>query len=182
MGKKQIIYYSLLAFPLGFLTIPIYIYLPSFYNDNFNISLQNIGLILLISRAFDAIIDPILGIFSDRYQHFKKQIIVISAPFLGIGFILVFHPLTTQNITLWIFCSLFITYFLFSLIQINYQSLAVEIGGDYNQKTRIVALREAFGVIGIIFASIAPTFLFFYFTEIKSFLFIGIFYFFVIKK
>ena len=179
--NKQITYYSLLAFPLSFLAMPIYIYLPNFYVNNFAISLQSIALILLVSRVFDAVLDPFLGLVGDRYQNYKKHIVAFSAPILGISFIFLFHPLALQNIALWLFISLFITYFFFSLIQINYQSLAVNFSDEYNLKTKIIALRESVGVVGIIFASTAPSLLFLYFSEVKSFLIIGIFYFVIIS-
>ncbi|MES2678219.1 MAG: MFS transporter [Pseudomonadota bacterium] len=174
--NQQIICYSLLAFPLAFLAMPIYIYLPNFYVNNFAISLQSIALVLLISRVFDAVLDPFLGIVGDKYSHFKRKIIAFSAPILGIAFIFLFHPFANSNLAWWLFISLFITYFFFSLIQINYQSLAVGFSEDYNLKTKIIAIREAIGVVGIIFASTAPALLFLYFSEVKSFLIIGIFY------
>ena len=180
-STKQIIFYSLLAFPLSFLAMPIYIYLPNFYVNNFTISLSSLALLLLVSRVLDAILDPFLGILGDKYQNYKRHIIAFSAPILGISFIFLFHPLANQNIALWLFISLFITYFFFSLIQINYQSLAVGFSEDYNLKTKIIALRESLGVMGIIFASVAPSLLFLYFSEVKSFLIIGIFYFFLIS-
>lgn len=179
--KREIICYSLLAFPLAFLAMPIYIYLPNFYVNNFVISLQSVALVLLISRVFDAVLDPLLGIFSDKYPELKRKIIAFLAPILGISFIFLFHPLASSNLSWWLFISLFITYFFFSLIQINYQSLAVNFSEDYNLKTKIIAIREAVGVLGIIFASTAPALLFLYFTEVKSFLIIGIFYFLLIS-
>ncbi len=173
----QIINYSLLAFPLSFLTIPIYLYLPNYYANNFAISLSNIGLILLISRLLDAISDPILGFLSDKYSLLKRKIIIIALPFLAIAFIFLFYPLILDNIAIWLFVNLFITYLLFSLVQINYQSLAVEFSSNDSLKTKIVAFRETFGVLGIVFASIMPSLLFLYFSEINSFLIIGFGYF-----
>ncbi len=181
LNQTQIIYYSLLAFPLAFLAMPIYIYLPNFYVNNFTISLQSIALVLLISRAFDALLDPFLGIFSDKYPRLKRKIVAFLAPILGISFIFLFHPLDSFNLSWWLFISLFITYFFFSLIQINYQSLAVNFSNDYNLKTKIIAIRESVGVMGIIFASTTPALLFLYFTEVKSFLIVGVFYFLLIS-
>ena len=89
--------------------MPIYIYLPNFYVNNFAISLQSIALILLVSRVFDAVLDPFLGLVGDRYQNYKKHIVAFSAPILGISFIFLFHPLALQNIALWLFISLFIS-------------------------------------------------------------------------
>jgi GPH family glycoside/pentoside/hexuronide:cation symporter len=176
INTQKIICYAILAFPLAFLAMPIYIYLPNFYVNNFAISLQSVALVLLISRIFDAFLDPFLGIIGDKYSHLKTKIIAFSAPILGIAFIFLFYPSASSNLSWWLFICLFITYFFFSLIQINYQSLAVGFSDNYNLKTKIIAIREAIGVMGIIFASTAPALLFLYFSEVKSFLIIGIFY------
>ena len=176
LSTKKIIPYALLALPLSFATLPIYIYLPQFYAQNFAINLQQIGLILLACRLLDAFFDPLLGIFSDKYSHLKKKIIFFSAPILGVSFLMLFAPQTGFNIGVWLFFSLFATYFFFSLIQINYQSLALSLSDNYNQKTKIVAMREGFGVAGIILASIAPAILLNYFSSPKTFLILGVFH------
>lgn len=176
MPNKKIIPYALLALPLSFATLPIYIYLPQFYAQNFAINLQQIGLILLACRLLDAFFDPLLGIFSDKYSHLKKRLIFFAAPILGVSFLLLFAPQPNFNINLWLFFSLFATYSCFSLIQINYQSLALSLSSNYHQKTRIVAMRESFGVAGIILASIAPAILLNYFSPPKTFFILGIFH------
>jgi Na+/melibiose symporter-like transporter len=180
LSTKKIILYALLALPLSFATLPIYIYLPQFYAQNFAINLQQIGLILLACRLLDAFFDPLLGIFSDKYSHLKKKMIFFSAPILGVSFLMLFAPQTGFNIGFWLFFSLFATYFFFSLIQINYQSLALSLSDNYNQKTKIVAMREGFGVAGIILASIAPAILLNYFSSPKTFLILGVFHLLVI--
>lgn len=173
---KKIIPYALLALPLSFATLPIYIYLPQFYAQNFAINLQQIGLILLACRLLDAFFDPLLGIFSDKYSHLKKGLIFFTAPILGVSFLMLFAPQPNFNISLWLFFSLFATYFSFSLIQINYQSLALSLSDNYNQKTKIVAMRESLGVAGIILASVAPAILLNYFSSPKTFLILGVFH------
>lgn len=172
--NREIFSYSLLALPLSFMTLPVYIYLPQFYANNYVISLQTIGIILLLCRVFDALQDPLLGLLSDKFSHLKKRIILFSAPLLGFSFLLLFSP-ASSNITLWLFVSLILTYTFFSIIQINYQSFALNLSSDYNLKTKIVSMRESFGVVGIIIASIAPAILFNYFSPQKSFLILAIF-------
>ena len=42
LSRKNLILYSTLAFCLAFIGLPMYIYLPSFYHDNFSIKLETI--------------------------------------------------------------------------------------------------------------------------------------------
>lgn len=181
IDNKSLISYSLLAFCLSFVGLPIYIYLPSYYADNFDVSLQSIAVILLITRLFDTIQDPVIGVMSDKFSSIRKSIICYLSPFLGIAFLLLFCPLESFDIKLWLTGLLIITYSLFSIIYINYQSYAVNLTDDYYLKTKIISYRETSFILGIIFAAAAPSILFKYFSEINSFLIIGVIYFILIS-
>ena len=58
--------YALPAFPLAIILFPAYAILPSFYASHTRIPLATIGIILLASRLFDAVIDPFIGYLSDN--------------------------------------------------------------------------------------------------------------------
>lgn len=176
MKNKSLISYAFLAFPLAFIGLPIYIYLPNFYNRNFNISLQEVATILFFSRLFDAMLDPFIGFFSDRSSALKKKIITFSAIGLGLSVLLLFSPPSFFGIKTTLILSLILTYSLFSIIWINHQSLVVSFSKDYNEKTKIIALRETFFICGIILASILPSILQQFFSETESFKIIGFFY------
>lgn len=182
INNKQIAIYGLMAFPLAFLTIPIYIYLPNYYANNFAISLKTIGLVLLLSRFLDALLDPLIGFCGDKYYQFKKIFIVGASLLSGIVFVILFNLPIEQNFAFWLFVILLINYFLFSLIQINYQSLAVDLSEEESTKNKIIIIRESCGVLGIIVASILPSLLNLYLQETTSFLVLGIFYFLVITS
>jgi GPH family glycoside/pentoside/hexuronide:cation symporter len=176
INNKNLISYSLLAFCLSFIGLPIYIYLPNYYADNFAVSLKTMAIILLVTRLVDTIQDPIFGIVSDKLPHLKKKIICFFSPLLGVSFLLLFHPLSTSNIELWLTISLIATYSIFSIIYINYQSYAVAFSNDYHLKTKIISYREVSFILGIIFAAASPAILFKYFSETNSFFLIGLVY------
>ena len=176
ISKKNLVSYSLLAFCLSFIGLPIYVYLPNYYADNFAIDLKTIAIILLITRLIDTIQDPIFGIISDKFSHLKRKIVCYSSPFLGISFLLLFYPIGNVDINLWLVIFLILTYSIFSLIYINYQSYAISLSQDYHFKTKIISYREISFILGIICATVAPAYLFKFFSEINSFLIIGLFY------
>ena len=178
-SNKNLLSYSLLAFCLAFIGLPIYIYLPNYYANNFNLDLKVIAGILFITRLVDTIQDPIFGIISDKFSYLKKKIILFTCPFLGISFLFLFYPLDFLSLNLWLIIFLILTYSFFSLIYINYQSYAVSLSKDYNVKTKIIAFREIFFITGIIFAASTPAILTNFFGEVRSFFFIGIGYFFL---
>jgi Na+/melibiose symporter-like transporter len=177
INNKKLISYSLLGFCLAFMGLPLYIYLPNYYHDNFNISLQNIAIIIFATRLIDTIQDPIFGFFSDKYSHLKRNIIFYLSPLMGLSFLLLFYPLNIINIHLWLIITLIITFSLFSVVYINYQSYAVAFSDDYHIKTKIIAYREVSFISGIIFAALIPALLFKIFDERFSFFIVGITYF-----
>lgn len=149
--------YSFLGFPLAFFGIPIYIFLPKFMHQYYGLELTFIGAILFFSRIFDAVFDPYLGHFSDKYNLTQKTFIISIAIFLSISFNLFFY--LPNNINLEYQYLLFavnsiISYILFSLIYINYYNLATSIK-NISQNT-ISARRELMVFLGIIFASSSP--------------------------
>ena len=176
MITKNINSYSIYAISMAFIGLPIYIYLPDYYNKNFNLSLQFLAAILLISRLIDALQDPIFGLLSDKYAKNRKKTIAYLSPFLGLSFLCLFNPPASTNITIWLTCFLIITYSIFSMIYINYTAYAVAISNDYHFKTKIISLREIYFILGIIIAAVMPAILFNYYSEIESFLIMGIFY------
>ena len=181
MNNSKIISYSLLAFCLAFIGLPIYIYIPSYYADNFALSLESIALIILCTRLFDAVSDPLIGALSDKFIKFRKKIICYIAPLLGLSFLLLFYPIGFLTIETWLSVFMILTYTLFSIIYINYQAYAVNLTDDYHIRTKIISFREVAFIIGIIIASLAPTVLNIFYNEIDSFLTIGVCYFFVIS-
>ena len=177
ISNKNLISYSLLAFCLSFMGLPLYIYLPNYYADNFGVTLQNIAIILFVTRLIDAVQDPIFGIFSYKYSYLKRKIICYLSPFMGLSFLLLFYPLDIINIHLWLIIFLVISFSLFSAVYINYQSYSVAFSEDYHTKTKIIAYREFAFISGIIFAALIPAILFKIFDEVTSFLIVGISYF-----
>ena len=78
--------YSLIAVPLSFVGLPLYIHIPKFYYDFYEVELQNLGMILLLLRLTDAFLDPFIGYVSDRNQANLKQIMILGGILLIIGF------------------------------------------------------------------------------------------------
>ena len=58
-------FYGLLALPLSFVALPMYVNLPHAYATHYAVPLTTLGLVLLISRLLDAFIDPWMGRISD---------------------------------------------------------------------------------------------------------------------
>ena len=55
--------------------LPIYIYAPKYYADNYGVSLTALGAILFGLRLFDVVQDPVLGWISERLTNGKAELL-----------------------------------------------------------------------------------------------------------
>lgn len=169
-GKKptisQLFFYGALAFPLAFVGLPIYLHAPDFYAVELQQSVASLGAVLLTLRLIDALQDPVIGSLSDRFHHQRGAILALGATMLGAGFWMLFHPLT-DHILIWFGASILICTTGFSIVSINFQSLGGLWQAESSERTRITAHREAYGLIGLLVAAIAP-FILFEFTDRRT--------------
>ncbi len=160
----NILKYSLLAFPLAFAGIPIYLHAPDYYSANLGLKIEIIGFSLLFLRLFDAILDPVIGRISDHYFMWRDKIIYIGSFFLISGFWMIFHPISL-NILIWFCLSIFFCTLGFSIIAINLQAFGGLWDVPRERVTTVIATREFIGLIGLLVSAITPTVLYFYYGE-----------------
>ncbi len=164
-GAADGLRYGSLGFPLAFCALPLYVLLPNLYAREFGIPLATLGAILLGSRLFDALTDPLLGQLSDRlYAKSFRAVFVsgaLAAIFLGLGFWFIFFPPWHGQLHLLIGLGvlLVITYAAYSALAICHQSWGAMLGGDEAQRSRIVAWREGLGLAGVVLAAVIPSLL-----------------------
>ena len=146
--------YGILAIPLAFLGLPLYIYLPTFYVSEVGVNVALVGLVLFISRALDMFADPFIGRVSDKYIK-KRYLIFIGSIILLFGFYFLTHPNENSNaIYLLLFSTL--TYIGWSLISIPYLSLNAKLGEDYHHNTKLSFSREVCTILGVLIALLLP--------------------------
>lgn len=154
--RRDLLKYAILAFPLAFAGLPIYVHAPDFYATQFNQSLITIGLILLFLRVIDAVQDPFIGMISDKYHIHRSKIMMVGMALLAGGFFMIFHP--SQNyILIWFALSVFLCTTGFSIVTINLQASGGLWSVDTHQRTRVSSWREGVGLIGLLVASVTPT-------------------------
>ena len=156
--RRVLLQYGVLALPLAFAGLPVYVHAPDFYARELQLSLVSIGLVLLGLRLVDALQDPLIGSISDRFAHRRRLIIQLGAVLLAGGFWMIFHPLQSAPLA-WFTASIFLCTTGFSIVSINLNTL----GGLWRvlpeQRTRVTGWREAFGLCGLLAAAALPGFL-----------------------
>lgn len=140
--------------------LPLYVHLPKFYGDYLGIDLALLGGVLLALRLADGVIDPLLGVLSDRGGA-RKRWLAFAAPLLSLGMVGLFQPLPRGGpaLVVWLATMLAIVYLGFSMATINHNAWGAELSTDPVERTRITALRESLALCAVVIAAALPSFL-----------------------
>src|SRR5512139_2719146 len=93
LSARALAAYSLFALPLTMMALPVYVLVPPFYATTTGLALSTIGAVLLATRVLDAFVDPLLGAWVDRSRGLYLRPLLIAAPVLAAGYVLLFSPL-----------------------------------------------------------------------------------------
>src|ERR1700742_2164397 len=77
-GEKQsglrLTAFASLGIPLAAVFLPLGVYLPPFYATTMGLGLGTVGLVFMLSRLWNALCDPLIGLLSDHTQtHFGRR-------------------------------------------------------------------------------------------------------------
>ncbi len=157
LGYPALFAYGLFGMPLAMAALPLYVHLPKFYGDHLGVPLAALGVLLLVLRLADGVLDPMLGAWSDRAPS-RKRLIGLAVPLLAIGMAALFAPQVDGHgpLLVWLGVALAVVYFAFSLATINHSAWGAELSFDAVERTRITAVREGLALVGVVVASVAP--------------------------
>ena len=120
------------------------------------------GTVILISKVYDAITDPLEGVLSDRTRTAlgrRRPYLLAGIPLVFLTFFGLFYPtnLASESAR---FGFVIFTYLCFStvvsLVMLNYNALQAEITLDYNERTSLSSIRIAFSTLSSIVAALVP--------------------------
>ena len=150
--------YALPAFALAVPTIPVYIYLPTFYADSLGLGLSITGAVLLLARVTDVITDPLIGLVSDRLSSRwgrRKPWIATGAILCGLALAQLMMPGDSVSPAYLAFWAVLL-YLGWTMVAIPYNAWGAELSNDYHQRARITGAREAAMIFGILIAGSLP--------------------------
>jgi len=131
----------------------------NYLTDTVGIAAGLTGIVVLIGKCWDALVDPFIGYFSDRtrtrWGRRRPYILFASAPLFIMMLVTFTNPrLASQGaLAAWgiaVTCALATA---FSLVNIPYSSLTPELTKDYNERTGLNGYRAIFMVIGTLFGA-----------------------------
>ena len=178
LSNWQLASYGAPAMPLSMVALPMAVYLPAVYADSegFGLGLAFVGLVMVLSRLFDGITDPLIGFVSDRIRTpwgRRKPFVVIGTPIYIAGIYLLFIPpieftdvemlgFTFNSGYPWMLATLIITYIGATIKDVPYSAWGAELTSNYNERTLVTSWREGFAVTGSLIGAFTPAIIFFF--------------------
>ena len=146
--------YGTLGLPLAFAALPIYVHVPRLYTEGLDLSLALVGAVLLAARIVDAVTDPLIGWANDRLPR-RRLWVVLALPVLALGMLGLLIPPEGAG-GLWLFALLVGVSLAYSVATIAYNAWGAEVADTPDARTRFVASREAFALVGVVLAAALP--------------------------
>lgn len=161
MNKSGLLGHAALSLPLAMSMMPIYMISPKFYGDVLGLELAALGAVLFATRLLDAVQDPWLGRLVDGLQGRKNAwawLMFVAACALAIGFVLLFTPPAWSHagLLVWLAGALVLVYGAHSVLSVCYLTWGARLTDDLAGRARVTAWREAFGLVGVVTASVLP--------------------------
>ena len=128
-------------------------YLMFFYTDVFGMEAKVVGTMFLVTRIWDSIFDPIIGVIADRTEtkwgKFRPFILFLAIPFAVIGIFTFYTPeFGTTGKIVYAYVAYSLMMMVYSAINVPYASLLGVISSNPKERNVLSTFRMVFAYIG----------------------------------
>lgn len=132
-------------------------FLPFFYSNVFGLSLADAGVLMLVTRIWDAVSDPMMGIIADRtktrWGKYRPYLIFFALPFALCGVLLFTTPEAGKKV--WAYVTYLLMMTVYTGINVPYGSLLNVMTADSDEKSVLSSYRMFFAYGGSFIALFA---------------------------
>ena len=132
-------------------------FLPFFYSNVFGLSLADAGVLMLVTRIWDAVSDPMMGIIADRtktrWGKYRPYLLFFALPFAVCGVMLFTTPETGKKV--WAYVTYLLMMTVYTGINVPYGSLLNVMTSDSDEKSVLSSFRMFFAYGGSFIALFA---------------------------
>ncbi|NDV83156.1 MFS transporter [Bacteroides sp. 51] len=135
-------------------------YLPIFYSNIYGLTLEDTALLLLVTRVWDAVSDPMMGIIADRthtrWGKYRPYLLWVALPFAICGVLLFTTPDVGQTGKLvWAYITYILMMTVYTGINVPYGAMLGVMTDDSDTKTVFSSYRMFFAYSGSFIALFA---------------------------
>ena len=128
-------------------------YLPIFYSNIFGLSLIDAGVLVLITRIWDAVSDPMMGVVADRtntrWGKYRPYLLWVAPLFSICGILLFTTPdLDYGGKLIWAYITYILMMTVYTVINVPYGAMLGVMTDDTNEKTVFSSFRMFFAYGG----------------------------------
>lgn len=128
-------------------------YLPFFYSNIFGLTLDQVALLLVITRIWDAVSDPMMGILADRthtrWGKYRPYLLFMAAPFALCGILLFTTPDAGPTTKLvWAYVTYILMMTVYTGINVPYGAMLGVMTDNSDTKTVLSSFRMFFAYAG----------------------------------
>ncbi|MFN7262468.1 MAG: MFS transporter, partial [Pseudobdellovibrionaceae bacterium] len=149
------IYYGSLETGINAIEVFLRLHLLVFYSQSLGLSATSVGFALSLGILWDAITDPVVGNFSDRFQarfHTRWPLVLSGGAFTVLFLWLLFNPPADLQMDLWwylLWCCLGLNTAT-TFLGIPYTAMVGDLTSDSNERGQYIGWRLAFANLGAI--------------------------------
>lgn len=158
LSRSTVLRYALPGFALAIPTIPVYVFLPTYYAETVGLGLAATGGLMLAARIFDVVSDPLIGFLSDRVATRwgrRKPWVVVGGIIAALALLALFHP-PADATGGYLLVGTIALYTGWTMLAIPYFAWGAELTGNYDERSGVTGAREGAMLFGILFAGSMP--------------------------
>ncbi len=138
----------------SFGTVPGLLLLP-YLTDRVGLAAGLAGLVVLVPKAWDVVLNPVAGRISDRSEHpagRRRPFLIRAGATLSVAFVLLFWGPTspTALATTWVVVTFLACATAYAFFQVPYVAMPDEMTDDYDERTRLMTWRVAILALAIL--------------------------------
>ena len=128
-------------------------YLPFFYSNIFGLRLDQVGVLLVVTRIWDAVSDPMMGVIADRtrtkWGKYRPYLLLMAVPFALSGIFLFTTPAASPTMKLvWAYVTYIMMMTVYTGINVPYGAMLGVMTDDSDTKTVLSSFRMFFAYGG----------------------------------
>ncbi len=161
LSTPRVLALSSLAIPLSGIGLPVSVYLSPFYAEEVGLGVALTGILFMVLRFWDLLIDPIVGFLIDRVNSRfgrARPWVTASVPILMLATYFIYMPPREGAGALYFIVWMLIFYLGSTFLIIARNAWVADVAVGYDDRSRHFVIIEIVGIISMLFLLLLPVY------------------------